>query len=90
MAWLELLAGLSEQLEETIALRRWGEGGDVADAVLFFASDAARYVTGEVLAVDGGLVRVASAGRSAIRVPGFGADAWDRSEFLVTRLDLGP
>lgn len=55
--------GLSEQLEERIALKRWGHGNDVADVVVFFASDASRYVTGEVVAVDGGLARVGSAPR---------------------------
>ena len=37
-----------------IALGRPGEPDDVAPAVLFLASDAARYVTGVVLPVDGG------------------------------------
>ena len=37
-----------------IALGRPGEPADVAPAVLFLASDAARYVTGVVLPVDGG------------------------------------
>ena len=40
---------------ERTALRRLGEPDDVADVVLFFASDAARYVTGQTLIVDGGL-----------------------------------
>ncbi|GHE13679.1 SDR family NAD(P)-dependent oxidoreductase [Klenkia taihuensis] len=39
---------------DRIALGRPGEPEDVAPAVLFLASDAARYVTGAVLAVDGG------------------------------------
>jgi len=38
-----------------VPLRRPGLPQDVASAVLFFASDAASYVTGQVLAVDGGL-----------------------------------
>ena len=57
------IPGLIEQLEERIALKRWGDGADVADVVLFFASDASRYVTGEVVAVDGGMARVGSAPR---------------------------
>ena len=50
--------GLSERMADRIALKRWGFGDDVADVVLFFASDASRYMTGEVVAVDGGLARV--------------------------------
>jgi len=57
------IPGLIERLEDGIALRRWGYGDDVADVVLFFASDASRYVTGEVVAVDGGMARVGAAAR---------------------------
>lgn len=38
-----------------IPLGRLGEPRDVADAVAFLASDAARYVTGQALVIDGGL-----------------------------------
>jgi len=48
--------------EETFAkrvastpLRRLGETGDIAEAALFLASDAAAFVTGQVLNVDGGI-----------------------------------
>ena len=58
------IPGLIERMEEQIALKRWGYGDDVADVVLFFASDASRYVTGEVIAVDGGMARVGSAPRA--------------------------
>jgi len=37
-----------------IALRRFGEAIDVAEAVCFLASDRARFITGQMLAVDGG------------------------------------
>ncbi|MFI5426739.1 SDR family oxidoreductase [Aeromicrobium sp. UC242_57] len=39
-----------------VPLGRIGEPSDVADVVLFLASDAARYVTGQVIVVDGGLL----------------------------------
>ncbi len=62
--------GLTEELEERIALKRWGDGSDIADVVVFFASNASRYVTGEVIAVDGGMARVGSAPRTSVKVPG--------------------
>ncbi len=37
-------------------LRRVGQGEDVANAVLFLASDRASFITGEALCVDGGLM----------------------------------
>jgi len=40
---------------EAIPLGYMGEVEDIAEAVLFFSSDSARYITGQVLVVDGGL-----------------------------------
>jgi 3-oxoacyl-[acyl-carrier protein] reductase len=44
-----------ERSAPAIPLGRVGQPSDVADAVLFLLSDAARYVTGQSLTVDGGL-----------------------------------
>ena len=44
-----------DQALASIALNKFGAGEDVAYAVAFLASDQARYITGQVLAVDGGM-----------------------------------
>ena len=44
-----------EQIRKEVPLGRMGEPQDVADAVLFLASDAAAFITGHVLTVDGGM-----------------------------------
>lgn len=46
---------LLEALARAIPMRRVGEPEDVVGAVLFFASPAASYITGQVLSVSGGL-----------------------------------
>lgn len=43
-----------EQQRRGIALRRFGSGAEVAEAVGFLASERARYITGQSLVVDGG------------------------------------
>jgi 3-oxoacyl-[acyl-carrier protein] reductase len=45
-----------DAITKQIPLASLGQAEDVAEAVLFFASPAARYITGQVLAVDGGMV----------------------------------
>jgi 2-dehydro-3-deoxy-D-gluconate 5-dehydrogenase len=44
----------SKAILDRIPLGRWGVPGDLAGPVVFLASDASAYVTGHVLAVDGG------------------------------------
>jgi len=43
-------------LRKLIPLGTFGESADVAAAVAFLASPEAKYITGQVLTVDGGMV----------------------------------
>jgi len=49
--------GVVETIEQQTPLRRWARPEDIADVIVFLASDAARFVTGETIAVDGGMAR---------------------------------
>ncbi len=55
--WHELLGreGVTEAVVGQTALRRVATPEDVAGVVVFLASDAARFVTGETVAADGGM-----------------------------------
>ena len=56
----DMTAGLNEQwradILKTIPLKSFGKAEDIAEAALFLASPGARYITGQVVAVDGGMV----------------------------------
>lgn len=56
----DMTASLSEKVKEeaskNIPLKRLGDPEDVANLVVFLASDAANYITGQVINVDGGMV----------------------------------
>ena len=45
---------IARWLEQRTSLKRWGEPHEFAGAAVFLASPAAAYITGQVLAVDGG------------------------------------
>jgi 2-hydroxycyclohexanecarboxyl-CoA dehydrogenase len=46
---------LREALVKAIPLRRMADPVEIANIILFFASPAADYITGQVLSVSGGL-----------------------------------
>ncbi|WP_348645900.1 SDR family NAD(P)-dependent oxidoreductase [Rhizobium laguerreae] len=45
---------VSAPIRNRIPAGRWGEAAEVADAIVFLSSAAARYITGVCLPVDGG------------------------------------
>ncbi|QXQ04817.1 SDR family oxidoreductase [Sphingosinicellaceae bacterium] len=44
------------RLLKAVPMRRWGEPGEVAEAIVFLASPGASYITGQSLAIDGGMM----------------------------------
>jgi len=60
--WIETAYGESldptvkERITRSIPLSRWGTPQDVAHAAVYLASDAAAYVTGQMLMINGGAV----------------------------------
>lgn len=52
----ELNASATEEWTKSIPLKRGGQPEEVADACVFLASDMSKYITGQVLQVDGGML----------------------------------
>ena len=50
--------GRSATILQRTPMQRWGEPGDVAGAAVFLCSEAARFITGAILPVDGGYAAV--------------------------------
>ncbi len=58
--WIETAFGagadgaFKSKVNESVPLRRWGTAEDVAGAAVYLASDAASYVTGQMIMINGG------------------------------------
>ncbi|MDP8253556.1 MAG: 3-oxoacyl-[acyl-carrier-protein] reductase [Candidatus Kaelpia aquatica] len=48
--------GVKAKMLDSIALKRFGEPNDVANAALFLASNLSDYITSQVIVVDGGMI----------------------------------
>jgi 7-alpha-hydroxysteroid dehydrogenase len=68
------LPEVSEDYRLCTPLPRPGEVDDVANLAMFLLSDAASYITGQVINVDGGLMLRRGPDYSAMLEPAFGAD----------------
>jgi len=53
---VDLPEDLKNGMMQLIPMNRWGTPKEIANAVGFFASDQASYITGQVLSVDGGMM----------------------------------
>lgn len=47
--------GVVERIEELTPIRKWAQPEDIAEVVVFLASDQARFITGETISADGGM-----------------------------------
>lgn len=52
----QLIAARGDAVRREIPLGRWGTADEVAGTVVFLCSDAASYITGQIINIDGGMI----------------------------------
>lgn len=52
----EVIGDLKDKLEVSIPMKRFGQPSEIADAIVYLCSDAASFITGHSLPIDGGMV----------------------------------
>jgi NAD(P)-dependent dehydrogenase (short-subunit alcohol dehydrogenase family) len=54
----ELIAAkpnMDEKLKSTIPMKRFGKADEIAEAIVWLASDSTKFITGQTLTLDGGI-----------------------------------
>jgi NAD(P)-dependent dehydrogenase (short-subunit alcohol dehydrogenase family) len=54
----EMQAAIDAYVEQNVPMQRWGQAEEIANAVMFLASDDAAYMTGSEMTIDGGLAQI--------------------------------
>ena len=52
----DLPQDVKDMVAKQVPLARYGQPEEIASVIAFLASDAASYVTGQVINIDGGLI----------------------------------
>ena len=68
---------MRDKITNAVPLKRWGNNDDIADGALFLASDAASYINGTILDIDGG-VSIAAPGSENTDAVNFGQNTMIR------------
>ena len=79
-----MLAKTRQFLIDRQPIRRQGLPSDIAAAAIFFASDQSRYITGNVVAVDGGMV-IGQPPSKSTGIEGLRGEVESRQEGVTSR-----
>ena len=89
-AWSRLAPNMSDEdiqkrLNDYVPMNRYGEYKELAELVHFLLTSKARYMTGEVITIDGGLSQAGSAGPFYHEFKKFTADQWQMFRLIAQK-----